>query len=64
MWRIVESLYFSTTSHSKFPNNWLNPKKKVAYHLYILRDKRDTLNERKINTGKKSEVTETIKNRV
>ena len=35
--------------------------KKVAYHLDILLDQIDALNERKINTRKKLEATETIK---
>ena len=35
--------------------------KKAAYHLDILLDKRDALNERKINIRKKLEAMETIK---
>ena len=35
--------------------------KEAAHHLDILLDKRDALNERKINIRKKLEATETIK---
>ena len=35
--------------------------KKAAYHLDILLDQREALNERKINTRKKLEAMETIK---
>ena len=34
---------------------------KAAYHLYIILDKRDVLNEGKINIRKKLEAMETIK---
>ena len=66
-WRISAELI--RKSH---PRKWLGQgieevidlqefKKKAAYYLYILVDKRDALNESKINIRKKLEATETIK---